>query len=139
MPENFYSLKIYNRLEKVMVVKKYSDNQSKKDAKLNNQQGAALAIAIIIVAILAVVALTALAFSSTEARIAGSDLQRTQTFYASESGMEKMTNDFSNLFRTKLYPTAADLLIIQTSPPAPLLTEGFTFDQTLEEERLHHR
>ena len=117
-----------------MVGKNFTYNQIKKDAKLNNQKGAALAIAIIIVAILAVVAFTALAFSSTEARIAGSDLQRTQTFYASESGIEKMTNDFSNLFRTKLYPTTTDLFTIANSPPAPLLTEGFTFQQILEED-----
>ena len=55
------------------------------------EKGAALAMAIIVVAILAVVALTALTFSSTEARIAGSDLQRTQTFYATEAAMEKMS------------------------------------------------
>ena len=81
-------------------------------SKKTEEQGAALAIAIIVVAILAVVALTALAFSSTEARIAGSDLQRTQTFYAASTGMEKMTNDFSNLFRTKMNPTDADLYTI---------------------------
>ena len=50
--------------------------------KNKSEKGAALAMAIIVVAILAVIALTALTFSSTEARIAGSDLQRTQTFYA---------------------------------------------------------
>ena len=117
-----------------MIGQNFKYSQIKNDAKLNNQKGAALAIAIIIVAILAVVALTALAFSSTEARIAGSDLQRTQTFYASESGLEKMTNDFSNLFRTKLYPTTTDLTTIANSPPAPLLTEGFAFQQVLEED-----
>ena len=43
-----------------------------KTANLNrkNEKGAALAMAIIVLAILSVVALTALAFSSTEARIA---------------------------------------------------------------------
>src|SRR6188768_2625730 len=85
------------------------------------ERGAALAIAIIVVAILAVVGLTALAFSSSEARIAGSDLQRTQTFYASSSGLEKMTNDFSNLFRRKMNPTAADLLAIRDAPPVELI------------------
>lgn len=91
-------------------------------------------MAIIVVAILAVVALTALTFSSTEARIAGSDLQRTQTFYATEAAMEKMTNDFSNLFRQKMNPTANDLYTIRTSPPPALLTEGFTFQQALAED-----
>lgn len=98
------------------------------------ERGAALAIAIITVAILAVVALTALAFSSTEARIAGSDLQRTQTFYAASSRLEKMTNDFSALFQKKLNPTASDLNTIATSEFTPLKNEGFTFANTLVED-----
>ena len=32
------------------------------------------------------------------------------------------------------YPTTSDLFTIANSPPAPLLTEGFTFQQTLEED-----
>jgi hypothetical protein len=100
----------------------------------NDERGAALAVAIIMVAILSVIGLTALAFSSSEARIAGSDLQRTQTFYASTAGLEKMTNDFSNLFRRKLNPTLDDLNTIAGSPPDSLLLEGFTFTQTLRED-----
>ncbi len=96
--------------------------------------GGALAISIIIVAILSVIALTALAFSSSEARIAGSDLQRTETFYASSAGLEKMTNDFSNLFRRKLNPTLIDLYSIAGAPPDELLTEGFSFSQILAED-----
>ncbi|HEY0427422.1 MAG TPA: PilX N-terminal domain-containing pilus assembly protein [Pyrinomonadaceae bacterium] len=102
--------------------------------KKQSERGAALAMAIIVVAILAVVALTALTFSSTEARIAGSDLQRTQTFYATEAAMEKMTNDFSNLFRRKMSPTRADLDLIEQTPPPALAVEGFQFDQKLEED-----
>ncbi|MGC2234818.1 MAG: PilX N-terminal domain-containing pilus assembly protein [Pyrinomonadaceae bacterium] len=105
-----------------------------QNLKKRTEKGAALAMAIIVVAILAIVALTALTFSSTEARIAGSDLQRTQTFYAAEAAMEKMTNDFSTLFRTKMNPTTSDMNTIAGSPPAPLLTEGFTFNQTLAED-----
>jgi hypothetical protein len=71
--------------------------------------------------------LTALAFSSTEARIAGSDLQRTQTFYATSAAMEKMTNDFSNLFRKKMKPTNADLQIIREDHPQALKDKGFAF------------
>ena len=99
------------------------------------EKGAALAIAIIMMAILSVIALTALAFSSTEARIAGSDLQRTQTFYAAAAALEKMTNDFSNLFLTKLNPTSQDLTDIAASPPEELIKEGFNFSsQSLQED-----
>lgn len=119
-----------------MIRKRSGKNQHKKVSKniLRNERGAALAIAIIVVAILSVIGLTALAFSSSEARIAGSDLQRTQTFYASSAGLEKMTNDFSNLFRIKMSPTLADLNTIAGSPPDALLIEGFTFTQTLTED-----
>lgn len=109
-----------------------AEANEKRDRK--REEGAALAIAIIVVAILAVVALTALAFSSTEARIAGSDLQRTHAFYAAAAGMEKMTNDFSNLFRSKMYPTAADLTIIENSPPPELVAENFQFTQRIQED-----
>ena len=98
------------------------------------ERGAALAIALIIIAILAVVAMTSLAFSSSEARIAGSDLQRAQTFYAAAAGMEKMTSDFSDLFISKMNPTPADLILIETSPPPALVAEGFTFTQNIEED-----
>ena len=119
-----------------MIWKKLKEQQDKRisQSKLSNERGAALAIAVIMVAILAVVGLTALAFSSSEARIAGSDLQRTQTFYASSAGLEKMTNDFSNLFRRKMNPTTADLNTIAAAPPDALLTEGFTFTQNLVED-----
>ncbi len=105
-----------------------------KNSKNRKERGAALAVALIVVAILSVIALTALAFSSTEARIAGSDLQRTQTFYAAEASMEKMTNDFSNLFRRKISPTTVDLYTISHTYPTALQTEGFNFTQTLDED-----
>lgn len=98
----------------------------------SDERGAALAIAVIILAILAVIAMTALAFSSTEARIASSDLQRTQTFYAASTGLEKMTNDFSNLFLRKMNPTDQDLLDIAAAHPQEMYDEGFSFQQNLE-------
>lgn len=117
-----------------MTIEKNKSVQIKTDGKRKTERGAALAIAVITVAILAVVALTALAFSSTEARMAGSDLRRTQTFYAAAAGIEKMTNDFSALFQKKLTPTPGDLDTIEINPPEPLRKEGFSFAQTLEED-----
>lgn len=102
--------------------------------KSNNETGAALAIVIIVVAILSVITLTALAFASSEARIAGSDLQRMQTFYATSASIEKLTNDFSDIFRKKMRPTSADLTYIAALQPTDLVAEGFSFQQTLEED-----
>jgi hypothetical protein len=106
----------------------------KRAANKKDESGAALAIAIIVVAILSVIALTALAFSSSEARIAGSDLQRTQTFYATAASIEKLSNNFSDLFRTKMRPAAADLTSLAAVQPPELVAEGFTFQQTLTED-----
>lgn len=102
--------------------------------KKDSERGAALAIVIIIVAILTVIGMTALAFSSSEARIAGKDLQRSQTFYAAVAGIEKMTSDFSDLFRVKISPTTADLNTIANNYPTALYAEGFDFTQTLTED-----
>ncbi len=108
--------------------------KSKIKTERDKERGAALAIAMIVVAILAVIALTALAFSSTETRLAASDLQRTQTFYATIAAMEKMTNDFSNLFHIKMRPTADDMNTITLAEPEELRDEGFSFHQTLAED-----
>lgn len=113
---------------------KINSAQTIDHSNCGSERGAALAIAVIVVAILSIVGLTALAFSSSEARIAGSDLNRTHAFYAASAGLEKMTNDFSNVFREKLSPTASDIDVIRNSPPPELVTEGFQFTQTLAED-----
>jgi hypothetical protein len=131
--ENFKKIKFASRT----LFSVFFDSRNEKHIKICNsekERGAALAVAVIVIAILSVVALTALAFSSTEARIAGSDLQRTQTFYAASASLEKMTNDFSNLFTRKMNPTDEDLAKIENSPPEELEAEDFTFQQTLEKD-----
>lgn len=95
------------------------------------ERGAALPMALIILVLLAVIAMSVLAVASSEIRIAGSDLQRTQTFYASAAAMEKMTSDLSDLFSRTSHPTAAQLYRIQNSPPPELVRMGFIFDQQL--------
>ncbi len=57
-----------------------------------NERGAALATALLVMSLLAAISMTVLAVVTHESRIAGSDLQRTQTFYAAAAGIEKMTN-----------------------------------------------
>lgn len=99
--------------------------------KRNGERGAALITALIILALLAAISVSVLAVVSSEANIAGSDLQRTQTFYAAAAGIEKMTNDFSALFSLKLQPTDSDLVQIANSPPPELAAEGFSFQQKL--------
>lgn len=96
-----------------------------------NERGAALILALIILLLLGAISVTVLAVVSREARIAGSDLNRTQTFYAAASGMEKMTNEFSNLFTRTANPTQAQLNAIAANYPPELYLEGFRFTQSL--------
>jgi hypothetical protein len=92
-----------------------------------NQRGAALASSLIILSMLAAVSMTVLAVVTHESRIAGSDLQRTQTFYAAAAGIEKMTGDFSALFAITSHPSAQQLSDIAAAYPTELTGEGFSF------------
>jgi hypothetical protein len=89
----------------------------------------ALATVMLIVLLVAVVSASLLATVSSEGGIAGSDLQRTRTFYASQAGIEKMTNGFSALFTRTSNPSASDLGAVAADYPTELYNEGFDFSQ----------
>lgn len=97
-----------------------------------DERGAALILAILIMFAMAVVTMGVLATVSTENRMAGSDLNRTQTFYAAAAGIEKMTNKFSDLFARTSRPSTAQLDAIRADYPSELTAEGFTFSQRLD-------
>ena len=96
----------------------------------HSERGAALATAILMLALLSAIALTVLAVVQTETRVSGSDLERTQAFYAAAAGIEKMTSDFSTLFARTSRPTTYQMSNIAGSPP-DLASEGFTFNQSI--------
>jgi Tfp pilus assembly protein PilX len=100
-------------------------------SQFNNERGAALATSLVILALLGAISATVLAVVTHEARIAGSDLQRTHTFYAAAAGIEKMTNDFSDVFTRTSKPTATDLQNVAAAYPTELTGEGFSFKQSL--------
>jgi hypothetical protein len=97
----------------------------------SSERGAALVTSILILGMLGAIAITVLAVVSKEAKIAGSDLKRTQTFYAAAAGIEKMTTDFSGLFQVTSRPSAGQLIAIQNAWPQELQAEGYTFDQLI--------
>src|SRR6266550_9384065 len=97
----------------------------------SNERGAALATALLMLALLGAIAMTVLAVVRTETRIAGSDLRRTQAFYAAASGIEKMTGDFSQLYTKTSRPTQAQIDWVKNSPPTGLSAEGYTLVQDL--------
>src|SRR5882762_5162624 len=98
--------KTANRFQKEPVMR---TNMNPAINRRDNERGAALATALIIMSLLAAVSMTVLAVVTHESRIAGSDLQRTQTFYAGAASIEKMTADFSNLFAVTSRPSTQQL------------------------------
>jgi Tfp pilus assembly protein PilX len=103
---------------------------SKQAATRSGEQGAALATAILLLGLMSAIAMTVLAVVSTETRVAGGDLQRTQAFYAAASGIEKMSSDFNTLFARTSRPTQTQLNNIAAAPP-DLASEGFAFNQSI--------
>jgi hypothetical protein len=78
--------------------------------------------------LLAAISMTVLAVVTHESRIAGSDLQRTQTFYAAAASIEKMTSDFCALYARTSRPSSQDFSDIAAAYPTELTGEGFAFN-----------
>lgn len=106
-------------------------NLRRPASERDGERGSALVASIFILALMGAIAMTVLGVVTTETRIAGSDLERTKTFYAAASGMEKMTSDFSALFARTSRPTLSQLTTIASSWPSELMGEGFTIEQTI--------
>jgi hypothetical protein len=114
-----------------MIAKAPAPSNKKAPRRCASERGAALVTSILLLGMLGAIAITVLAVVGKEAKIAGSDVRRTQAFYAASAGIEKMTTDFSGLFQITSRPTAGQLLTIQNSPPPELLAEGYTMDQLI--------
>jgi hypothetical protein len=115
---------------KEMVMIKNAQNDSLIVARRSgrkSERGAALATSLLIMSALAAVSMTVLAVVTHEARIAGSDLKRTQTYYATAAGIEKMTADFSDLFTQTSAPTTTQINNVAAAYPSELVSDGFTF------------
>ncbi|HEV7857336.1 MAG TPA: hypothetical protein VGO91_01685 [Pyrinomonadaceae bacterium] len=99
------------------------------------ERGAALLTALLILALLGVIAMSVLSTVTTETRVAGSDLCRTQTFYAATADIEKMTSDFSSLFARTSRPTSDQLYGVQQAVPPELTGEGFDILPDLKKDQ----
>ncbi len=114
-----------------MILKAPSASTNKSRDARSSESGAALVTSILILGMLSAIAITVLAVVSKESQIAGSDLKRTQAFYAAAAGIEKMTSDFNGLFLKTSRPNGPQLLLIQNSPPPELAAEGYTMNQLI--------
>jgi hypothetical protein len=109
--------------------------RARKGRAGTGERGAALLTALMILALLSVIAMSVLSTVTTETRVAGSDLCRTQTFYAAAADIEKMTNDFSALFARTSRPTSNQLYDVQQGVPTELTGEGFTITPDLKKDQ----
>jgi hypothetical protein len=100
-------------------------NLSTDKASRASERGAALITAILILGMLSAITITVLTVVSRESQIAGSDLKRSQTFYAAAAGIEKMTSDFSAVFQVTSRPTPTQFSNIANGWPQELRDEGF--------------
>ena len=94
----------------------------------HSSKGFALASAMLIVVLLAGISVGTMYLVNTESRLAVTDLENTQAFYAAEAGMEKMMADLNALYAATMAPTVTDIEGLGASGYQPVLS-GVTFPQ----------
>jgi Tfp pilus assembly protein PilX len=93
--------------------------------RVRSERGVALVTVLIITMLVSalLVGVTALAMKQQQTRF--QDHDRTDTFYAAQAGVEKLTNDLGRLFAVNYAPTNTQVQALATTPPT--LSGGTTF------------
>jgi hypothetical protein len=93
--------------------------------RVRSERGVALVTVLIITMLVSalLVGVTAMAMKQQQARF--QDHDRTDTFYAAQAGVEKLTNDLGRLFAVNYAPSNAQIQALTTTPPS--LSGGTTF------------
>lgn len=117
----------------------FKADNSANFSSIHDERGFALVAALVILVVLGVISATVLTFASAEARMADSDLNRTQTFYAAEAKSEDMNYQINNLFQSTVSPSASVLngIASNTTPAVKTFFEdkGYDFSgSTLSED-----
>lgn len=81
------------------------------------ETGAALAGALLVTLLMAAAMLGVTALVSTDARFRQMDSTRTQSFYAAQAGLEKLTSDLGTLFEGNVAPTGDAINALTAAPP----------------------
>src|SRR6185295_13174586 len=100
-------------------------SQSGESMRVRSERGVALVTVLIITMLVSalLVGVTALAMKQQQTRF--QDHDRTDTFYAAQAGVEKLTNDLGRLFAVNYAPTNTMVQALATTPPT--LSNGTTF------------
>ncbi|MGC2235966.1 MAG: hypothetical protein WA584_07385 [Pyrinomonadaceae bacterium] len=108
---------------------------SKKLWKKSNETGAALVIALLIMALLIGFAALALSRTVTETAITGNDTAESRTFNAAEAALEDATRDFATVITNKFVPQTSDITNIQNSEVPYFQANGYEFTKVITQIR----
>lgn len=109
-----------------------SDSLKAKDRADLRQNGTAMVIALMVLALISVFVALALSRSAIEAAAVGNEASEGRTFYAAQGSLETMTRNFNKVFETKLNPSDAELNAVRNGT-VPRLSSDYTFTQELEQ------
>ena len=99
----------------------------------NDERGAALVVALMVLVLLMGFVALAISKTSTETIVTNNEVSDSKAYAASEAALENTTRDFIDIFETKLTPSTADINAVKLKVPA-----GFSgFDFASEIQKTH--
>ncbi|MCU1289659.1 MAG: hypothetical protein JWN60_1888, partial [Acidobacteria bacterium] len=105
----------------------------KKTAKISDEKGAALVIAILVMMVMMGFAALALSRATSETVINAGDAAASRTFSAAEAALEDSTREFATLIENKLVVTSTDVSTL-ANKPVPHFDDGkYVFTKLIEQ------
>ena len=87
-------------------------------AQGGQERGIALIAALLIMLLMSALMIGFTTVVMSDQRYRGIDKDRARAFYGAQSGLEKLSTDFGNLFLTNVAPTAQNVTDLSLTPPA---------------------
>lgn len=87
-------------------------------ARRDSEQGTALVGAMLVMLLMAAAMVSLTTLVAADAQMRQLEGERTQSFYAAQAGLEKLTADLGNLFQTNFAPTGDEIRALAVAPPA---------------------
>lgn len=104
----------------------------------SGEEGTALVIALLVLALISVFVAFAMSRTAAEAAAVGNETAEARTMYAAQGSLETMTRNFNKVFEQKLNPSAADLARVRDGDIVPGLSraQGGQFDFVPELDKI---
>ncbi|HEY0871880.1 MAG TPA: PilX N-terminal domain-containing pilus assembly protein [Vicinamibacterales bacterium] len=84
----------------------------------SNQQGMALMTTLLVTLLMSAIMLGFAATIMSDQKATSADRDQTQAYAAAHAGLEKLTSDLADLFRSDFSPNAAQVAALTTTPPS---------------------